>query len=188
LGSRASIRITHLLPFVQNVCPGFGPVTQDASAASLAGFLRDLRSIPVDVLQSHDIAVAWITRSPDEYRADYEGPERELVPHANPLVRRTIRDHFEPALDGTLDLRYEPCLVHGDLKPWYVLATPDPFHRSGVLDWDDAGVDDPAQDLGAVLTTYGESLVWQMAKTTPEIVPMIDRAPSWPKSAFPTCR
>jgi aminoglycoside 2''-phosphotransferase len=149
---------------------------QEAFAASLAGFLRDLRSIPVDVLQSHHIGKAWITRSPEEYRADYERLKRELFPYANPLVRRTIREHFEPVLDGTLDLSYEPSLVHGDLKPWHILTTPDPSHLSGVIDWDGAGVDDPAQDVGAILYSYGESFVRQMAKTTPEIASMIDRA------------
>ena len=149
---------------------------QEAFAASLAGFLRDLRSIPVGVLQSHNIGKAWITRSPEEYRADYERLERELFPYANRLVCRTIREHFEPVLNGTLDLDYEPSLVHGDLKPWHILTTPDPFRLSGVIDWDDAGVDDPAQDLGAILYTYGESFVRRMAKTTPEIASMIDRA------------
>lgn len=149
---------------------------QETFAASLASFLRNLRGIPVDVLQSHNIGKAWITRSPEEYRADYERLERELFPYANQLVRRMIREHFEPVLDGTLDLGYEPSLVHGDLKPWHILTTPDPFYLSGVIDWDDAGVDDPAQDLGAILYTYGESFVRQMAKTTPEIASMIDRA------------
>ena len=149
---------------------------QETFAASLASFLRDLRGIPVDVLQSHNIGKAWITRSPEEYRADYERLERELFPYANQLVRRMIREHFEPVLDGTLDLGYEPSLVHGDLKPWHILTTPDPFYLSGVIDWDDAGVDDPAQDLGAILYTYGESFVRQMAKTTLEIASMIDRA------------
>ena len=149
---------------------------QEAFAASLARFLRDLRSIPVDVLRSHGIGPAWITRSVADYCADYERLERELFPHANRLVRRTIREHFEPVLAGTLDLSYEPGLVHGDLKPWHILATRDPFCLSGVIDWDGSGVDDPAQDLGAILYSYGESFVRRMAKTTPEIASMIDRA------------
>lgn len=149
---------------------------QEAFAASLAGLLRDLRSIPLDILRSHAIGEGWITKSPEEYRADYELLERELFPYANQCVRRTIREHFAPVLDGTLDLSYEPGLVHGDLKPWHILTTPDPLRLSGVIDWDAAGIDDPAQDLGAILYSYGESFVRQMARTTPEIASMIDRA------------
>lgn len=149
---------------------------QEAFAASLARFLRDLRGIPLDVLRSHTLGEGWITKTPEEYRADYELLERELFPYANQCVRRTIREHFAPVLDGTLDLSYEPGLVHGDLKPWHILTLPEPLRLSGVIDWDDAGIDDPAQDLGAIVYSYGESFVRQMARTTPEIVSMIDRA------------
>lgn len=42
---------------------------QEVFAASLACFLRELRSIPLDVPRSHGIAEGRITKSPEEYRS-----------------------------------------------------------------------------------------------------------------------
>lgn len=60
--------------------------------------------------------------------------------------------HDDVYWSGAADLR----LVHADLHPGHTLV--DEFgHLTGVLDWTDAAVDDPALDFVAAYNAFGES-------------------------------
>ncbi|MEV0384142.1 phosphotransferase, partial [Nonomuraea sp. NPDC050643] len=63
------------------------------------------------------------------------------------------------ALDGLPDL--DEALVHGDLGAENVLWEYDGGRPrlSGVVDWDEVTIGDPAEDLAAVLAGHGEGLL-----------------------------
>jgi aminoglycoside 2''-phosphotransferase len=161
--------------------------TQDALAEQLAVFLRQLHGIPQEVVAQEGIPPTNATQTRKEYLAFLEELEREVLPLASSQVRRIVRQHFEPLLQGWLDLSHTPALIHGDLGQQHILFDPAAGRISGVLDWGIAGLGDPAHDYGVLINCYGESFVRRMARYTPEIGELIDRArfmsflaePSW---------
>jgi hypothetical protein len=74
-----------------------------------------------------------------------------------PLLDGTQRIAASAWIDGFVDddrnVRFAPCLTHGDIAPEHVLVGPD-GDLAGVLDWGDASVGDPARDFAWIL---GES-------------------------------
>jgi aminoglycoside phosphotransferase (APT) family kinase protein len=93
------------------------------------------------------------------------GRARELTGRDGPTERQATIERFREAvlpfledgehrrgealLDSVGAARFEPSLVHGDLGPEHVLHRDDEL--TGVLDWSDARVDDPAIDLAWTL-------------------------------------
>jgi aminoglycoside phosphotransferase (APT) family kinase protein len=115
-----------------------------ALAARLGEFLRALHDFPVDRarrLTSRDWAA--------EKRATLERFRTTVLP----LLDRSESTRGEALLDSTLAFPFEPVLVHGDLGPEHVLHRGDEL--TGVIDWSDARMGDPAIDLAWLL--YGTS-------------------------------
>jgi aminoglycoside 2''-phosphotransferase len=160
---------------------------QDALADQLAIFMRELHSIPQEALEQHAIPATNASQTREEYLEFLEDLEREVLPLASSQVCRILRQHFEPLLQGWLDLSHTPALIHGDLGQRHILFDPGLGCITGVLDFGVAGIGDPAHDFGVLLNCYGESFVRRMAQFTPEIEELIDRArfmsgiaePSW---------
>lgn len=55
-------------------------------------------------------------------------------------------------------------LLHFDLWPSHVLADPDADQVTGILDWEDLGVGDPAVDLAALWLSHPEAFVARVAE------------------------
>ncbi len=106
--------------------------------ARLGAFLRALHRTPPDVyadtgVPDADTALASLA----ETLADMRSRVLPLLPAGR-----------GPAAEGLLAAAgapYDPCLVHGDLGPEHLLA--DDSGLTGVIDWSDAVVGDPAVDL-----------------------------------------
>jgi aminoglycoside phosphotransferase (APT) family kinase protein len=62
-----------------------------------------------------------------------------------PLLDVRERPRGEALLETALGLRFEPALVHGDLGPEHILHCG--VELTGVIDWSDARVGDPAIDF-----------------------------------------
>jgi aminoglycoside phosphotransferase (APT) family kinase protein len=107
-----------------------------ALGAGLGELLRALHSFPVDR------ARALTGR---DGRAERRVTVARFRASVLPLLDEPERSRGEELLDAALALPFEPALVHGDLGPEHVL------HRghdlTGVIDWSDAHMDDPAIDL-----------------------------------------
>jgi aminoglycoside 2''-phosphotransferase len=150
--------------------------TQDALAEQMAVFLRQLHATPQEIVAQEGIPATNATRTREEYLAFLEELERDVLPLASSQVRRIVRQHFEPLLQGSLDLSHTPALIHGDLGQQHILFDPAAGRIGGVLDWGIAGLGDPAHDYGVLINCYGESFVRRMTRHTPEIGALIDRA------------
>jgi aminoglycoside 2''-phosphotransferase len=106
----------------------------------------------------------------------YEDLERELFPFMMAWARAWAREHFRPVLEGHLDLRHTPALIHGDLAPYHLCYDPGARRLVGVIDFGEAGPGDPAADLGSVINAYGESLLGDLRSSYLGLPGLIDRA------------
>ena len=119
----------------------------DWLAPDLARFLTDLHSVPIESVSSIDIGVftpdEWLTRCDDLVRDVLEELRRALGEGA--LARFLL--WWDEYLGDSTAVAFEPRLVHGDLACEHVLVAKSPWHVTGIIDFGDAMIADPALDL-----------------------------------------
>jgi aminoglycoside phosphotransferase (APT) family kinase protein len=125
----------------------------------IAEFLVALHAVPVNAIDA-DLPVHIV---------DYDARLAGVAAYAS-----VIADHAPDALTPGV-LAYvngevtvpaptsERCLCHADLKGEHVLLHPMGLTVSGVIDWADVAVDDPAVDLGSLAIWLGPDFVRRVA-------------------------
>ncbi|WP_131741646.1 phosphotransferase family protein [Actinomadura roseirufa] len=105
-----------------------------------------------------EIRAALPHSSPDHWRHFASDVRAELFPLMSPHGRLRAEQELQ-ALDGLPHLT--DAVVHGDLGPENVLwETRDGLPRlTGVVDWDEAALGDPAEDLAAIGAGHGPDLL-----------------------------
>jgi aminoglycoside phosphotransferase (APT) family kinase protein len=120
-----------------------------AVGAALGGLLTALSALPVELMAE----VAGIDDTPP---GEWLDECRDLLPQ----LTSAIPDRHLPTVRAFLDADPpDPAdhlvFTHDDLGIEHVLVDPDTGRITGVLDWGDAAVADPAHDLGLVLRDLG---------------------------------
>ncbi|MGY5011586.1 aminoglycoside phosphotransferase family protein [Streptomyces sp. 900105755] len=140
---------------LDTVIPGGTAEEHDVSAvgeADLAGLLTGLREVPVRQAET-----LGVPRTPPR---SLEALRRMAVPAAERLA---AADEFDPSRllqltpPGAAQLAAQPgtaVLVHHDLKGEHLVVSADGRVR-GVLDWTDAAVGDPAEDIAGLALAVG---------------------------------
>jgi aminoglycoside phosphotransferase (APT) family kinase protein len=140
---------------LDTVLPGGTAEEHDVSAvgeADLAGLLTGLREVPVRQAET-----LGVPRTPPR---SLEALRRMAVPAAERLA---AADEFDPSRllqltpPGAAQLAAQPgtaVLVHHDLKGEHLVVSADGRVR-GVLDWTDAAVGDPAEDIAGLALAVG---------------------------------
>ncbi len=91
-------------------------------------------------------------------------------------ARLEVSRDFETGLNGSSLWRIDSCVVHGDFGAGNILYH---FHEeriSGIIDFSFCEIGDPAQDLGALLASYGEEFVEQVLLRYPALRSHLPRA------------
>ena len=122
-------------------------------AIDLADFLRSLHAIPP--------AAIGLDPAPDRTREEwvqtYDDLRDKLYPYMRAEAQIDVSRHFEDALDDSTLWSFEPCLIHGDFGTGNILYRAGKI--SGIIDFSFCACGDPAQDLGALIASYGEDFV-----------------------------
>ncbi len=123
-----------------------------AWADQLAGFLRELHSTPIQGELSHLLL-------PYDRRARWEDFFRrvrdKLFSHMRPDARDDVARRFETFLQDPANFARPMTLVHGDFGPSNILLDPVARRVTGVIDFGNSGLDDPAVDLAALIGPFG---------------------------------
>ena len=142
----------------------------DGIARDLAGFLLALHAIPPGQIGlrngGDDARAAWA-----QVLHDFRD---QLFPHMRPDARLAVERDFASALSDDDLWRYAPGLVHGDFGAGNILA--QGTRVSGIIDFSFCGVGDPAQDLGALVASYGEALAERVLRYYPALRGHLPRA------------
>jgi aminoglycoside phosphotransferase (APT) family kinase protein len=117
-------------------------------ARKLGRLLRALRDLdPGDLVDTDDEPPkAWL----GEARGHYENVAQSIPDRHRPAVERFF-DTAPPAPPPTL------VFSHNDLGIEHVLVDPDTLAITGIIDWSDAAMTDPAADFGLILRDLGEA-------------------------------
>jgi aminoglycoside phosphotransferase (APT) family kinase protein len=138
-------------------------------ATALGGFFRALHSV--------DATAAVATRVPthdaarDEHLQHLDRFRREVLPRV-PGPRRGLA---ESLLERLSQPPPAPVLVHGDVGQGHVLLADDTV--SGVIDWSDAHVGDPALDLAWLI--HGSCAGQSVATQYDADAALLQRAHDW---------
>ncbi|MGI5154750.1 phosphotransferase family protein [Microbispora sp. CA-102843] len=126
------------------------PVREPARlAAPLGEFLSRLHAAPVERMEAF---VSRDTYSMSELLEEAEEHYRDIVAHVPAAARRLVEDFIgtaAPAEPGVLTL------CHNDLGSEHLLVDVEASTVTGVIDWTDAAIADPAYDLALVYRDLG---------------------------------
>jgi aminoglycoside 2''-phosphotransferase len=133
--------------FLYRKIPGrpITPVDCAAVAADLAHVLQDLHSFPTTeaarLLGVEATTAAWQQR----YRDLWPTISEAVLPRLARDLRDQVNRGYQDFLDIPLD--FTPCLVHCDLGPDHILLDEATGQFTGLIDFEDATVGDPAIDM-----------------------------------------
>jgi aminoglycoside 2''-phosphotransferase len=149
---------------------------QDVLAEQLALFLSQLHTIPRELVEQRAIGASEAVRSLEDWSVMFDDVQRELFPFLWAHQKTWVRQLFAPVLDGQINLRYEPALIHGDLGVYHILYDPIRRRINGIIDFGTAGLGDPASDYACLIQALGERFLQRMARFYPAITSALDRA------------
>lgn len=143
-------------------------------ASDLAAFLRALHSLPIELGRSCDLM---------------QLDANQLAQALREEIANTIHGRLEPEaqlqLEATLErwslpsARYQHlALLHCDLGPGHVFYDPRSGHLTGVIDFGDIAIGDPARDFIYVYEDYGPLILREVlkryaGKNAPKMMPEI---------------
>ena len=126
-------------------------VASSRTRGNLAGLAREvgaaltaLHAVPIE--EARALGIPDIDLGEELYRPMIEG----CLPHLGPRGRAWLEQCFAAFIDGGGSSAARRVLVHGDLGCGHLLAGAG-GHLTGVIDWGDALIADPAYDLAALL-------------------------------------
>lgn len=154
------------LPFVAHrLVPGLeltreryldlAPEQRDRCAAQIAAFVAALHATDLDIARRCSIEVR-------DHRAHYAGllrdAQSQLWPHLSAPEREFVEAQVGEYLSSSA-VGEAAVLLHGDLSPEHVMHDPGTHTVTGIIDFGDVVVGDPAWDLVYLYEDYGLDLL-----------------------------
>jgi len=118
-------------------------------AATLGGLLAALHSVPLDSLAG---LVGTDDQPPDEWRREAAESYLAVAEEVPAMHRRRVEAFLEATAP---EAGYVQVFSHNDLGVEHVLVEPDALTVTGVIDWSDAAICDPAYDFGLLCRDLG---------------------------------
>jgi aminoglycoside 2''-phosphotransferase len=151
------------------------PAIQDRIIDQIGRFLKELHNIPV----KEAISIPLPRRDTREVWTDIFLRFRDkLFPHLDPEYRDRVTNNFAMYLANLDQVDFKPVLRHGDFGTVNLLFDAAEQRISGVIDFGNAGLGDPALDFAALIAPfgYGEAIIERFARVYPLDEAMMDRA------------
>lgn len=130
--------------------------TQDKIAEQIGIFLRQLHSIPLDVIQKNNIRNFPADFSREGTYKSYEEIKEKLFPYLRSYTRENIEQIFNDIFEDKAFFEYDPVLLHGELDLYHFRFDAEKNVINGVIDFGGAGIGNPSHDISVLLTYFGE--------------------------------
>jgi aminoglycoside 2''-phosphotransferase len=131
------------------------PAQADELAGSLARFLSALHRFPVELARRLKVSGSDAGHWRQEYFGLYTWAQGQVFPLLAPTTRRKAAALWEGFLADDANFEFRPCLIHRDLAGEHILCDPARGLITGVIDWGDAAIGDPALDFVGLLWAAG---------------------------------
>lgn len=142
-------------------------------AMQLAVFLKQLHSIPVEEVKSVGVKVI---DNQSEWQNLYNRIQEKLFSYMRKESRELISDNFNKFLNQ--NFYFEKTLIHGDFGPSNIIFDLNKQRISGIIDFNDVSIGDPAYDIASLIGPfgYGEDFVKSFELIYPNIELLLQRA------------
>lgn len=131
------------------------PQHREKLAGQLGEFLSALHAYPIGAAQ----AVGVLGGTSEDWRQEYADFYAEIREHIFPLLssleQRAVADVWEGYLNTQANFAFIPTLIHRDLGGEHILHEPASGQLTGIIDWGDASIGDPAQDFTGIARQLG---------------------------------
>ena len=121
--------------------------THQGLAKQLGEFLTMLHRFPVRDAVNMGVPNGTPKSWQHGYIDLYTKVSSDIFALIKPSQRSTIEALWSSYLDNVANFRFEPVLVHRDLSGENILWNPDLGELTGVIDWSDSSIGDPAIDF-----------------------------------------
>ena len=136
-------------------------------APQIAGFLAALHSFPVD------LALALSLPDNEDWLEDFREMRQflleELESRLTPIELGILDEWWRAFLKIAEGWSFSPVLTHNDFGPEHVLIQPETLTVSGVIDFGDAAVGDPALDFAGLIALGNDEFMLDVAKAYHEL-------------------
>jgi aminoglycoside 2''-phosphotransferase len=124
-------------------------------SVDLGRFLAALHRFPVARAESLGVPLASVAGGRDQLAAFLALARARVTPLLSEPERARFA-HWLASLDRPAQFAFTPVLLHGDLYDDQILVDPATGRLTGVIDFDDAALGDPALDFAGLLRNLGE--------------------------------
>ncbi len=135
---------------------------EQLQAAQLGEFVSALHAVPVEEARRHGALGGDAAGRREAYRGFFAKVRANMLPLFTTREQAAIVAFWTRFLDDDTCFAFTPTLVHRDLNTEHVLCDPTTGNLTGVIDWGDAGIDDPAVDFAGVRRQLGDEFARQM--------------------------
>lgn len=137
-------------------CGALAALDQERLAARLGRFITELHAVPAELAVRASVA----GRDAEEWRQggleQYATIQARVFPLLDAPLRDRVAQRWTAFFDDGANFQFQTVLVHGDLTGDHILIDPASGSLTGVIDWGDAMIGDPAFDFAGLLDSYGE--------------------------------
>ncbi len=140
----------------------------------VGAFLAALHAFPVErarELGVRDYRITKMEGTPGGWRAMLEDFYNDVQKNVFPLLpeerREVVAEGFEDFLENERFFEFKPSLIHGDLSGEHVLLDLENQRVTGIIDFGDSGIGDPAFDVWDKVLPYYPGTVdntWQQRR------------------------
>jgi len=127
----------------------------------LAGFLSALHRFPLQLAREVGLPLNGAQEWREDYQRLFEQVRNAVFPGLDAPVQAKWSARWNEFLEHEENFHFAPVLVHRDLTMEHILCDPDSLTVTGVIDWGDATVGDPAIDFTGMLLDYGTTVMEQ---------------------------
>ena len=138
------------------------PGQAERAARQLGCFLAALQRFPPEKAARLGVPGGSPAQWRREYQALYERMRGQVFPLLAPQVRTNIAACWEGHLGRDEHFCFQPVLLHRDLTSEHILYDPERGALTGIIDWGDASIGDPAFDFTGPFHDYGQAFAEQM--------------------------
>ncbi|MFX1404720.1 MAG: phosphotransferase [Promethearchaeota archaeon] len=135
------------------------PSTWESSAKQLGEFLSQLHNYPLKSVKQVQVPYFTALQWRNLYKTFYQEIKAEAFSVLDLELQTQLTTRFETFLQDERNFHFKSTLIHRDLCEDHILWDQQSERITGIIDWNDVSVGDPAYDFSGLLTHYGEAFI-----------------------------